>query len=136
MMVMVVAIAMVYDGGDIADVLTMGMIGLVIVILVVNTIVDSLSVLTITTNRVKTGDDDTLFVFNCQMGRGRTTTGMVVCCLITSMMPNINCHIPVPNTTLKPSPSPSPASSPAIAKASPSPSPARLLSPSSEEKRK
>jgi protein-tyrosine phosphatase len=22
------------------------------------------------------------FVFNCQMGRGRTTTGMVVCCLL------------------------------------------------------
>jgi len=26
------------------------------------------------------------FIFNCQMGRGRTTTGMVTACLISSAM--------------------------------------------------
>jgi hypothetical protein len=26
------------------------------------------------------------FIFNCQMGRGRTTTGMVTACLISSTM--------------------------------------------------
>lgn len=26
------------------------------------------------------------FVFNCQMGRGRTTTGMITACLISSTM--------------------------------------------------
>ena len=30
----------------------------------------------------ETGD----FVFNCQMGRGRTTTGMVTACLISTIM--------------------------------------------------
>ncbi|KAF8275423.1 hypothetical protein TcBrA4_0136650 [Trypanosoma cruzi] len=26
------------------------------------------------------------FVFNCQMGRGRTTTGMVICCLLIGLV--------------------------------------------------
>ncbi|THG97465.1 hypothetical protein EW026_g4541 [Hermanssonia centrifuga] len=35
-------------------------------------------------NRVSSGNDAGDFVFNCQMGRGRTTTGMVTACLIAT----------------------------------------------------
>jgi protein-tyrosine phosphatase len=33
-------------------------------------------------SRIATASRDTAFVFNCQMGRGRTTTGMVIACLV------------------------------------------------------
>lgn len=33
-------------------------------------------------SRIATAPRDTVFVFNCQMGRGRTTTGMVIACLV------------------------------------------------------
>ncbi|KAG0594286.1 hypothetical protein M758_UG064500 [Ceratodon purpureus] len=33
-------------------------------------------------SRIATSPRDTAFVFNCQMGRGRTTTGMVIACLV------------------------------------------------------
>ncbi len=36
----------------------------------------------VTSTYDSTGD----FIFNCQMGRGRTTTGMITACLISSTM--------------------------------------------------
>lgn len=33
-------------------------------------------------NRISQADIDTEFIFNCQMGRGRTTTGMVIATLV------------------------------------------------------
>ena len=31
-------------------------------------------------------DEPVSYVFNCQMGRGRTTTGMVICCLLIGLL--------------------------------------------------
>lgn len=36
------------------------------------------------------------FAWNCQMGRGRTTTGMVICCLLSLHWPNSNIQLSAP----------------------------------------
>ena len=37
-------------------------------------------------NELRGTDENTACVFNCQMGKGRTTTGMIVACLIRDVL--------------------------------------------------
>ena len=47
-------------------------------------------------NELKGADANTACVFNCQMGKGRTTTGMIVACLIRDVLSsNMPSHTPM-----------------------------------------